>query len=474
MKYRLMLTFVFFSVAACHAQVSDSTKRLSREIFKELVEIDTTDSTGNVTLAAEAAARRLIDAGFPANDVLVLGPTDRKKNVVVRLRGAGKHSPLLLFGHLDVVEARREDWTTNPFEFVEKDGFFYGRGTQDMKDGDAILITTLIRLKEEGYRPDRDIILALTADEEAAGQANGVRWLLKNRPELLDADIALNPDDGGVLTDRGKILMMELDATEKVYADYDLTVTSPGGHSSLPVPDNAIYHLAGGLTRLEHYHFPFELNAVTREYYERMSRMETGQRAADMKAILRNPPDENAIARLSADAIDNAMIHTTCVATRLSGGHANNALPQRAEANVNCRILPGHSPTAVQQELVAILADDKISVRYTRTATPAEKADAISNVPVLRRDMLDPLERVTGEMWPGVPVVPAMSTGASDSIYTNAAGIPSYGVSGVAIDRNDIRAHGKDERVPIESFYRGVDFYYRFVKAMSSEQADSN
>ncbi|PYX35231.1 MAG: peptidase M20, partial [Acidobacteria bacterium] len=279
------LAFRVLALPLANAQIDEATKQLSHDIFKELIEINTTDSVGSVTAAAEAMAKRLRDAGFADSDLQVLGPNDRKKNTVVRLRGTGKHKPVLLIGHLDVVEARREDWTTDPFQFVEKDGFFYGRGTQDMKSGDAIMVTTLIRMKKEGYQPDRDIILALTADEEG-GKSNGVDWLLKNHRELIDAEFVLNHDGGGVTTEHGKPVMMEVDATEKLYADYQLSVTNPGGHSSLPVPDNAIYHLSDGLGRLEHYEFPMELNSVTRAYYERMSTVASGQRAEDMKAIL--------------------------------------------------------------------------------------------------------------------------------------------------------------------------------------------
>src|SRR3984893_16169534 len=284
----------------------EATRKLALDIFKQLIEINTTDSVGSVTAAAEAMAQRFRDAGFPESDIQVLGPSsnDRKKNVVVRLHGTGKHKPVLLIGHLDVVEAHREDWTVDPFQFVEKDGFYYGRGTQDMKSGDAIMATTLIRFKKEGYKPDRDIILALTADEEG-GKSDGVDWLLKNHRELIDAELVFNHDGGGILSDHGKPVMMTVDATEKLYADFQLSVTNPGGHSSLPRPDNAIYALADAPTRLEHYQFPFELNEVTRAFYERMAPVETSERAAEIKAMLKNPPDANAISRLSYDAIDN-------------------------------------------------------------------------------------------------------------------------------------------------------------------------
>ncbi len=451
---------------ASPSQIDDTTRQLSHDIFKQLIEINTTDSVGNVSTASEAMAQRFRDAGFPESDLHLLGPNDRKKNLVVRLHGSGKHKPVLLIGHLDVVEARREDWTTDPFQFVEKDGYYYGRGTQDMKDGDAIMTTTLIRFKKEGFVPDRDIILALTADEEG-GTSNGVDWLLKNNRELVDAEFVLNHDGGGILAEHGKPQMMVVDASEKLYSDYQLTVTNHGGHSSLPVPDNAIYHLADGLARLERYQFRFELTNITRAYYERMAKVATGQRAADMLAILRNPPDLEAVARLSQDPIDNSTMHTTCVATRLSGGHANNALPQTAQANVNCRIVPGHSTEEIRQELEKVLADAKISVRELGGLGGVMNRRSFAPPP-LRPDVFQPLENVVESMWPGLPVIPDMATGASDGVYTNAAGMPTYCVSGEAIDRDDIRAHGKDERIRADSFYRAVEFYYRFLKAITS------
>jgi acetylornithine deacetylase/succinyl-diaminopimelate desuccinylase-like protein len=453
------------------AQIDDTTKQLSHDIFKQLIEINTTDSIGNVTTASEAMAQRFRDAGFPERDMQIIGPNDRKKNLVLRYHGAGKHKPILLIGHLDVVEARREDWTTDPFQFVEKDGYFYGRGTQDMKSDDAIFVADLIRLKKEGYQPDRDIILALTADEEG-GKSNGVDWLIKNHRDLIDAEFVLNSDGGGVTTNHGKVENISVDATEKLYADYQLTVTNPGGHSSIPTPDNAIYHLAEALTRLEHYEFPFELNNVTRAYYERMSPVETGQRAADMKAILNNPPDQAAITRLSQDAIDHSTLRTTCVATRLDAGHANNALPQRAQANVNCRIIPGHSSEEVRQDLIKIFADPKVVVRYVGAigeVTDNGLSRQSYPPPALRADVFGPLEKIAQAMWPGAPVIPTMATGASDGVYTNAAGLPTYGISGIAIDRDDVRAHGRDERLGVDSYYTGVDFYYRYLKAITSQ-----
>jgi acetylornithine deacetylase/succinyl-diaminopimelate desuccinylase-like protein len=466
----LPLSCALFLTVLCsysQAQVDDTTRQLSHDIFKQLIEINTTDSVGNVSTAAEAMAQRLRDAGFPESDLHILGPNDRKKNLVVRFHGSGKHKPVLLIGHLDVVEARRDDWTIDPFQFVEKDGYYYGRGTQDMKDGDAIMVTTLLRFKKEGYVPDRDIILALTADEEG-GTSNGVDWLLRNNRELVDAEFVLNHDGGGILSEQGKPQFMTVDASEKLYSDYQLTVTNPGGHSSLPRPDNAIYHLADGLARLEHYEFPFELTTITRAYYERMSKIATGQRAVDMLAILKSPPDMAAVARLSQDPIDHSIMHTTCVATRLSAGHANNALPQTAQANVNCRIVPGHSTEEIRQELEKVLADPKISVKEVGGIGGVTNRKSYAPPP-LRPDVFQPLEKVVDSMWPGLPVIPDMATGASDGVYTNAAGLPTYCVSGEAIDRDDIRAHGKDERILVEAFYRAVDFYYRFLKAATSE-----
>jgi acetylornithine deacetylase/succinyl-diaminopimelate desuccinylase-like protein len=462
---------LFFAVLSCRAQTSDADRALARDIFKQLIEINTTDSVGSTTAAAEAMAQRLRDAGFPAADAQVLGPNPRKGNLVARLHGSGERKPILLIGHLDVVEARREDWSTDPFQFVERDGYFYGRGTQDMKSADAIMVTTLIRFFREGFHPDRDIILALTADEET-GSSNGVEWLLRNHRELVDAEFALNPDGGGVYTRAGKPAMMSVDATEKLYADYQLEVKNPGGHSSLPVPDNAIYHLTDALSRLEHYQFPFELSEITRAYFRQMATIESPAVAADMKAITKKSPDAAAIARLDGDPLAHATMRTTCVATRLDAGHANNALPQTARAVVNCRILPGHSAEEVRQDLIGVLADPKIVVRYISDA--GEISDAapsqLSGAPVsLKSEVMQPLEKIAREMWPGIPVIPTMATGASDGVFTNAAGMPTYAISGVAVDFDDVRAHGRDERVRINSFYGGLDFYGRFLKALSSQ-----
>jgi acetylornithine deacetylase/succinyl-diaminopimelate desuccinylase-like protein len=470
-RLRLLVFLLVLAAATVSglAQLDPQTKKLSRDIFQQLIEINTTDSVGSTTVAAKAMAQRLLDAGFAKEDVLVLGPNDRKGNLVARIHGTGSAKPILFIGHLDVVEARRSDWSTDPFQFVEKDGYFYGRGTQDMKESDAVLVTTFIRLKQEGFKPDRDLILALTADEEG-GASNGVDWLLRNHRDLIDAAFVLNSDSGGVDLENGKPLSFDVEAEEKLYADYQLTATSPGGHSSLPVPDNPVYHIADALTRLQAYQFPFELNAVTRAYFERMSSLESGRTSADMKGVLQNPPDAGAIERLSAIPKYNAIMRTTCVATRLSGGHANNALPQSAEAIVNCRILPGHSAVEIRQQLVHILNEPKVSVRYvTNAGEVQDTASDVKAVPpmVLQPEVMQPLEKLVARMWPGIPVIPEMEAGASDGKITSEAGLPTYGLNGIAIDINDVRAHGKDERVAVDSYYQGVEFYYRFAKMLS-------
>jgi acetylornithine deacetylase/succinyl-diaminopimelate desuccinylase-like protein len=451
-------------------QSDEATRNLAHDVLKELIEINTTDSVGSTTLAANAMAKRFKAAGFADADMTVAGPNERKGNLVVRLHGkpGSKLKPILIIAHTDVVEAKREDWTTDPFKLVEKDGYFYGRGTQDMKGSDAVAIADLIRLKKEGFVPNRDIILALTADEEN-GKSNGVDWLLKNRHELVDAEYVLNPDSGQVHTD--KPVTVEFEATEKLYADYQVMATNAGGHSSLPVPDNAIYHVANALTALQHYSFPAEFNPVTRDYFEAMAKIESGQTAADMRAVLQSPADPKAIERLSQDARYNSTLRTTCVATMLAGGHAPNALPQRASANVNCRIFPGHPPEDIRQQLLKVINDPQVTVRYqdeqgvATDHAPDRKAMA---VPPLRADVMKSLNKVSQKMWPGATVIPRMEVGASDSVHTMEAGIPSYGICGLAIDRHDDRMHGRDERLGVESFDNGLVFYYLLLKDLTN------
>jgi acetylornithine deacetylase/succinyl-diaminopimelate desuccinylase-like protein len=455
------------------AAADAAANTLAHGLYQELIQINTTDSAGSVTAAAEALAQHFRAAGFPDADVRVLGPNERKKNLVVRLHGTGRHKPVLLIGHLDVVEARREDWSTDPFELTEKDGYFYGRGALDMKSGDAIMATALLRMKREGYRPSRDVILALTADEEG-GCCNGAEWLLRNQRPLIDAEFVLNHDGVigySITSEHGVPQQFALSATEKVYADYQLTVTNRGGHSSLPRPDNAIYALAAGLLSIGRYSFPFELNEVTRGYFERMGAVGRGQTAADMRAITRTPPDAQALARLSREPELNSLMRTTCVATRLEGGHANNALPQRAEALVNCRILPGHSKEEVRQDLIRVLHDPAITVRYLADdgaiSDTAPEQRTLSPSPLLPQ-VLEPLERTVAATWPGLPVVPFMNASATDGIYTRAAGLPTYGVAGIAVDRDDVHAHGRDERISVASFYTGNLFFYRFLKSITA------
>jgi acetylornithine deacetylase/succinyl-diaminopimelate desuccinylase-like protein len=325
-------------------------------------------------------------------------------------------------------------------------------------------------LQQEGFRPARDIILALTADEEG-GSANGVQWLLQNHRELIDAQFVLSGDDYSVLTENGKPLFFQLIASEKVYADFQLLVTNKGGHSSEPVPDNAIYTLTRGLDRLAAYEFPFELNAVTREYYRRIADIETGQRSADMRAILRDPPDQESLGRVSQSPLDRSITRTTCVATRLDAGHANNALPQRAKAIVNCRILPGHAPEEVRERLVQVLADQAITVDYlANDGSLHERAPEARGFvpPPLLPEMLGPLDQLVGETWPGLKVIPSMSAGASDAQHTSAAGLRTYTFSPLAVDPNDDREHGRDERIGVASFYQANEFFYRYLRTVTA------
>jgi len=455
-----------------HASPADRAQAL--EIFKQLIEINTTDTPlGNVTTATAAMQKRFLDAGFPAEDVHLVGADPRKMNLVVRYRAAGTPDlkPVLFLCHMDVVQALRSDWTTDPFQFVEKDGFYYGRGTQDMKESDAAMVATFLRLHREGYKPKRDLILALTADEEG-GQFNGASWLVENHRELVDAAYVINPDAGGVELDHGKPMVAAVEATEKVYSDFQITATNRGGHSSLPRPDNAIYELMAALNRLSTYTFPFELNEVTRTYFKSLSAQESGQTAADMLAILATPPDMEAAARLSEEPSYNSNFRTTCVATRLNAGHANNALPQTAQANVNCRIFPGHSPEEIRQQLIALFADQKLSVKYVSDSgalsdTAPERKAIVPPPP--NPQVFDPLTRFTQAIWPHTPVIPVMENGASDSIYFAQAGIPSYGYSAVALERDDVRAHGQDERLPIDSYWKSLDFFYSFAQALGNE-----
>ena len=461
-----------FMIAACSGDEPASTTAavlsedglaphqvLARELLRELVEIDTTDSVGDNTAAAQAMADRLLAAGFPAEDVHVLGPAERKGNLVARYRGRDSgREPILMLAHIDVVEADPADWTLPPFEFIEQDGYYYGRGTTDDKDEAAIYVANLIRMKQEGFRPDRDLIVALTADEEG-GPHNGVQWLLENHRELIDAEYALNEGGGGALKD-GERITNAVQASEKVYQTFTLEATNPGGHSSLPVKDNAIYHLADALVRIRNHDFPVVLNEVTRAFFERSAELADGGMADAMRGVLASPPDPASIALLAEFPYYNSRLRTTCVATRLDAGHADNALPQRATATVNCRVLPGESIDAVEITLATVIGNEEITISRVNEANPSPPSP-------LTPEMLGAIETVTESMWPGVPVLPTMSTGATDGLYLRRAGIPVYGVSGIFNDIDDVRAHGQNERILITSFLEGQEFLYRLVTHLS-------
>ena len=470
-RWMLVFGWIGVFVPLTRAQNLDLTNQLARDIFKQLIEINTTDSVGNVTTAAEAMAQRLRVAGFSESDLHIAGPNDRKKNLVVRLRGTGKRKPVLFIGHLDVVEALRSDWSMDPFEFIEKDGFFYGRGTEDMKEGDAILVTNFIRLKKENFLPDRDLILALTADEEG-GSANGVDWVLKQHRDWIDAEYCINLDGGEFEKENGKRILAAIQASEKVYVDFQFESLNPGGHSSVPAPDNAIYHLAGALARLQSFSFPLHLSEITRNYFERMGALTSGQESADMKAVAKEPPDTAAVRRLSENAYFNSLLHTTCVATMLSGGHAPNALPQTARANVNCRIFPGEDPQEILKTLQRVANDAKVKISIVAQTNPDGKVVPVVPVPPspLLPEVTKAMEKTLGNMWPGIPRVATMSTGATDGKYTRIAGVPTYGISCMFFDKNDDRSHGKDERVGVRDFYDGVAFGYKLIRELSSPQ----
>ena len=442
------------------AQTQAQTQAQLREIYRELVEINTTDSVGSCTLAAEAMQKRLVAGGIPAADIRIIVPPGgpKKGNLVARLRGTGAKKPILLLGHLDVVEAKREDWTRDPFKLIEEGGYFYARGASDDKSMVAVFLDNLIRYKREGYRPERDIIVAATCDEEIIPSPfNGAEYLLKNQRDLIDAEFALNEGSSGLLDNNGKPVRMGIQAGEKVFQTYTLEATNRGGHSSVPVKDNAITHMAGGLARLGAHDWPFRLSDTTRTYFERMAAIEGGQTGADMRAILRDPPDAAAMARLAQTPAHNATFRTTCVATMIEGGHATNALPQRVRATVNCRVLPGEPVDEVTATIIRVLDNDKIKV------TPVG-APTLSPAPPLTRAIMEPVERVTAQMWPGVPVVPTMLVAATDSRFMNNAGIPAYGLSGMFRDPDGGGVHGLNERIRVQSLYEGHEFLYRVVK----------
>ena len=459
---RLLALVFLISPGLAAAEGLSAQQQLAFDIYKELIEINTVTATGDTARAAEAMAARLRSAGFAEADIHVLSPAPRKGNLVARLRGTGARKPILLLAHLDVVPANREDWSVDPFKLTEQDGYFYARGSIDDKFMAAAFITNLIRYRQEGYKPDRDIIVALETDEEILDRDGvGIQWLLKNHRDLIDAEFALN-EGGNVGLKDGKAIRNSVQTIEKVSLTYRLDVRNKGGHSSVPTRDNAIYHLAEGLVRLSKFSFPLKLNETTRVYFERMAQFEGEGTAGDMRSVLSDKPDPAAMSfvRLATNPVYNAQLHTTCVATMLEGGHAYNALPQLASAAVNCRIMPGEPPEEVKATLERVLADDQITV--TQLGQPVLSAPS-----ALHAEIMGSIGKLSSEFWPDAIVLPAMSSGATDGSYLRNAGIPTYGHSGLASDINDIRVHGKDERVLVKSFYEGEEYLYRLVKMLS-------
>lgn len=445
--------------AAAQTLPPPDQQKLAREMMKELIEINTTEANGS-TPAAEALASRFRAAGFAVADVLLVGPHPQHMNLVVRYHGSGKPGakPVLFIAHLDVVEARREDWSMDPFELTEKDGYFYGRGTSDIKDEVADLASNFIRLKREGFVPARDMILAFTDDEEG-GDFNGAEWLVVNRRDLVDVAYVINVDAAGGQLKGGEHLRNPVQTSEKLYITYTMEVVNAGGHSSMPVPDNAIYHLARGLERLSHFEFPARLNETTRAYFKAISEQESGQAGADLSAVTRGKPDPRAIARLGASPFYHAMMRNTCVATMLQAGHAENALPQRARATIQCRLLPGEEPDSVRGTLQRVVADTQIAVTLANVPSPSPASP-------VDPEIMAPVRRITTEMWPGAIVLPVMDPWATDGLHFRRAGISVYGVSAVFIDVDDSRAHGRDERVGVKEFYEGVEFMYRLMQVL--------
>ncbi len=459
LKLACLILLGFSVIGAATLLPPEQDRKLAREIYKEMIESKSGFTTGETTSIAKAMAERLKSAGFPDSDIWVGGAKDTKFNLVVRYHGSGARKPILLLAHIDVVEAKREDWSMDPFQFIEKDGYFYGRGTADDKAQAAVWIANLIRYKREGYQPDRDLIVALTADEEGGGPYNGVDWLLKNKSELIEAEYALNEGGRGESLD-GKRIANDIGLAEKTYADFRFEVRNKGGHSSRPVPDNAIYHLAGALYRLSGFSFPMQLNEVTRAYFGQLAKIEKGPLAADLAQVAEG--SQEAMKRIAAQSPGmNSMLRTTCVATQLEGGHAPNALPQLAAANVNCRIFPDDTLEYVLAALKKVVADDQVAVTIKVDEGKAPPSP-------MRPDIMKAFSQVTDSMWPGVIPLPSMATGASDGRYLRAAGIPTYGIQGFFLDRNDVRAHGRDERMGVESFYEGQTFLYELVKKLTA------
>jgi acetylornithine deacetylase/succinyl-diaminopimelate desuccinylase-like protein len=437
-----------------------------RELFRELVETNTTLSSGSCSEAAEKMAARLHKAGMPDSDLHLFALPEHPKEggLVAVLPGSDPATrPMLLLAHLDVVEAKRADWTRDPFTLVEEDGYFFARGVADDKAMASIWVDTLVRFLQDGFKPRRTIKLALTCGEETSGAFNGAEYLSTQRRDLIDAAFALNEGAWGTLDEQGRRVMMTVQAGEKASQNYELEVRNPGGHSSRPVKDNAIYHLAAGVTRLSAYEFPVRLNDTTRMYFSRMADIKGGEVGAAMRALVRDPTDAKAVAVVTQDPTWNAMLRTTCVATTLEAGHATNALPQRARANVNCRIYPDQSFEDVRQALERVVADPEIKVTKLETRGPMAKA------PPLTPEIMQPIEQVAAKIYPGVPVLPLFQAGATDGQFLGAAGIPTYGIGGLFFDQDLGGVHGLNERIRVRSLYDGRDYLYELVKVYAQQ-----
>jgi acetylornithine deacetylase/succinyl-diaminopimelate desuccinylase-like protein len=449
------------------AQTARPDQQAFRELYKELIEINTTLSAGSCTAASEAMASRLKAAGFADADLKVIVPADRPKdgNLVATLKGSDpKAKPILLLAHIDVVEANRADWERDPFKLIEEDGYFYARGSADDKAQAAVWTDSLIRMKQEGFKPRRTIKMALTCGEETPDTFNGVQYLIQHHRDLMDAAFVLNEGAGGRLDANGNRISLGIQAGEKVYQDYTLEVTNKGGHSSAPVRDNAIYHLSAGLSRLGDYDFPVKLNDAVRANFERMAVIDGGETGKALAAVAKNPADAGAVAIVAREPGRNSMMRTTCVATMVNAGHAPNALPQRARANVNCRILPGEGVEETRLTLVKVLGDDAIKVTTVGEPSP------VSPPPTLGKSITDPVEKVAAKLWPGVPLVPVMATGATDGRFLNAVGIPTYGLTGFFSEATGNGAHGLNEKMRVRSLYEGRDFLYEVVKIYADQK----
>ena len=454
----IILSTLLAQTALAQRNIPTDDRQLLHEIYKELIEYKTTASEQNNTIAVEGMAAWLQAAGFDSEDIFIGGALPHKGNLVARLHGTGSREPIILMAHIDVVEAERDDWNLDPFVLNEDDEFYYGRGSLDDKAMAAIFMANLIRFKREGYVPERDIVIALTSDEETGG-SNGITWLLRNNPGLISGALAINEGGYGLLQD-GKPLANTIQIAEKIFASFQVTAKNPGGHSSLPRDDNAIYDLAEALLKIRDFDFPVELNDVMRVSFERQAEINTGQRAADFLALLEQPIPADSLDRLSSEAAINAQLRTTAVATLLDGGHASNALPQTAVATVNVRMLPGSDPQDVLRTLTAVVDNPAMEVVYQGGGRPSQPSP-------LTEEIMSSVESVTEAMWPGITVMPTMSTGATDGAKMRNAGIPTYGVSGLFVDRNDMRIHGQDERLRKESLFGGYEFLYRLAKELN-------